>query len=383
MKIMQRSAASLAIVLLLGFASTPALPQARPAEHPVIRPGQAINGNLLASDPSANGRGAFKVFRFDASEGQRYLLTMRSQEFDAYLSVARTVGGITDVLESDDDSGGGTDARLRFRAPASGSYLVIAQSLDSGGIGAFTLHLENAPPPSVARPVAVPLGQTVRGALTETSPLLEDDSRYDLYTFTGHAGQRVVVTMRSQDFDAYLHLGRELGGAMEELASNDDGGGGTDARIRIALPTDGTYRIHASGLGTESLGSYALTVEEAPPVALRPAQPLRVGVPVHGELLESDPQADDDAFYVDWTYAARAGERLHIVMRSEAFDTFLSIGRGSGGEFHPIASNDDGPDGTDSLLEVTLAEAGTYTIRATSLMGGYLGPYTLQLDQAQ
>jgi hypothetical protein len=50
-----------------------------------------------------------------------------------------------------------------------------------------------------------------------------------------------------------------------------------------------------------------------------------------------------------------------------------------GGSFIPIESNDDGAGGTDSRLELTLPDTGTYVIRANSLYGGSRGAYTLRL----
>lgn len=383
MNSMHRGATGLTAVVLLALACTPGPAQTRRSDPPAIRVGQTITANLVLGDPTANERGRFKVFRFDATQDQRYIVTMNSADFDAYLTVARTVGGIMDVLASDDDSGGNTDARLRFRAPASGSYLIVAQSLSREGTGDFTLKLESAPALANPQPVALQLGQTVQGRLEETSPILEDESRYHPYSFTGRAGQRLVLTMRAPEFDAYLRIGRMLSGQMEEMASNDDGAGGTDSRLRITLPADGTYLIQAGSLGGEALGEFTLTVEEPRAPAPATPQPLRAGEPVQGALKDTDLQLDDGSYYVDWTYTASAGERLRISMRSEAFDTFLAIGQLVGGEFQEIASNDDGLEGTDSLVEVTLPEAGTYIIRASSLMGDQTGAYTLQVEREQ
>ena len=348
---------------------------------PTIRVGQTVNGTLSQSDPKMGGRGPFRVYRFDAREGQRLVVTMRSTAFDAYLTLARSVGGITDEVEVNDDHGGNTDARIRFTAPESGSYLLVAQSLPADGAGAYTLSLAAAPVPTTAEANEIRIGEMATGTLAESDQIDdEDDTFYDTWSYRGRAGQRLVVEMQSSAFDTHLSFGRMEGGELSVLASNDDvGEGNTNSRLRVRLPADGEYVVRASSLGAEQTGAYTLHVLErtgqpAPPRA------IEAGQTVQGELSDEDDVMEDNSFYDYWIYTARAGERLRITMSSEAFDTFLAIGRLDGESFEEVASNDDGPDGTNSQIEVTLPQAGRYHIRANSLNGGNTGAYTLRVE---
>ncbi|MEM9904992.1 MAG: PPC domain-containing protein, partial [Cyanobacteria bacterium P01_D01_bin.44] len=45
-----------------------------------------------------------------------------------------------------------------------------------------------------------------QGQLEANDNRLDDNSLYDLYRFTGEAGQQVTITLASLDFDAYLFL---------------------------------------------------------------------------------------------------------------------------------------------------------------------------------
>jgi hypothetical protein len=91
---------------------------------------------------------------------------------------------------------------------------------------------------------------------------------------------------------------------------------------------------------------------------------------------------DDDSYYEYWIYQGKAGERLTIRMRAE-FDTFVGIGQLDRGEFAEMDSNDDGPDGTDSELIVTLPADGAYAIRATSVEPGKMGAYELSVARSK
>jgi hypothetical protein len=61
----------------------------------------------------------------------------------------------------------------------------------------------------------------------------------------------------------------------------------------------------------------------------------------------------------------------------------LAVGRMENGRFQEISNNDDGPDGTNSRLEVTLPSAGEYIIRASALAAGGTGPYTVRVETAR
>lgn len=225
------------------------------------------------------------------------------------------------------------------------------------------------------------IGQTVSGRLTaESQKAPEDQSFYDLYTYTGRQGERVRFTLRSKDFDAYLNVGRaDRAGGFESLDTDDDGGGGTDARVELTLPADGAYAIRANALNAGDSGAYTLQVERGVPPAPPVLRPVAVGQTLTGDLGGSDPKLGDNSFYDLYTFQARAGDGVTATLRSSDFDAFLALGRMRGEEFEEIESDDDRGGGTDARVSTTLAEAGTYTLRVNSLYGEKTGAYTLEL----
>jgi hypothetical protein len=103
------------------------------------------------------------------------------------------------------------------------------------------------------------------------------------------------------------------------------------------------------------------------------------GEAVLGDLSSSDSMLPDGSYFDEWRFHGTAGTTLQVALASDAFDTFLNIGRDDSGAFNELKSNDDGPSGTDSELTYTLPNDGVYVVRANSLSDGKTGSYRLTL----
>lgn len=230
---------------------------------------------------------------------------------------------------------------------------------------------------------AIRVGETVSGDLSTADPRLEDDSHYDCFALRTRRGVTYAIEMRSSAFDTYLGVGREACGGEAEQ-TDDDGAGGTDSRVRITGDGDLIY-IRANSLSAAVTGPYRLSVVElldvAPPKTLA-ALDIGWGSTVQGQLSRGDAVASDGSFYDCFAFSGQQGQRALIDMRSEDFDTYLSLYRGGACEGEQLESNDDGADGTDSHLDVVLPASGAYAIRANSLSSGDTGAYSLTLGGA-
>ncbi|MCC5897219.1 MAG: M48 family metalloprotease [Phormidium sp. BM_Day4_Bin.17] len=97
-----------------------------------------------------------------------------------------------------------------------------------------------------------------QGRLTNRSRRLRDGSRYNIYEFSGNAGQEVRIQLESSDFDTYLIL---VGPNDQPLAENDDRApGDTNSELVLSLPETGTYRIIANALNSRGRGNYELAL---------------------------------------------------------------------------------------------------------------------------
>ncbi|HEY0021638.1 MAG TPA: hypothetical protein VGB24_01980 [Longimicrobium sp.] len=368
---------SVATVLAVALAAAAPL-QAQPdPAFPVLAVGQRASGQLSTADPALYERGPFKVYRFQAQAGRRYVAMLQSSDFDAYLTVARTVGGITDHMLMDDDGAGETNARVRFTAPEAGTYLLIAQSLLPEGTGAFTVGIDTMPAKRLAI-ADLRVGQTVTGALEETDREYGagpgGGGFFDLYRVRGTPGQRLRLRMQIGEYFPTLNAGTMQG---DEFVPDAFGHG--QGMLLLTLPASGETLVQAGAEG-EITGEYTLAVaDRGPAAAPRPVR-LSRGEPVDGRLEAGDAEKEEDGRWTDhYTITGRAGERIRVTMAAQAFDAYLSIGRMVDGAFQELAFNDDdGEQGTNSALEVELPEAGEYVIIATSFAAGGEGEYRIQ-----
>ena len=97
-----------------------------------------IEGELAATDAKDTVRkeAVCHVHQFEMAPAKSYVIDLASPRFDAYLRLEDADG--KQLLE-DDDSGGGTNARLRFRPSVAGTYRIVTTTFEGGQFGGYTL----------------------------------------------------------------------------------------------------------------------------------------------------------------------------------------------------------------------------------------------------
>lgn len=108
--------------------------------------------------------------------------------------------------------------------------------------------------------------------------------------------------------------------------------------------------------------------------------PLRVGQTVTGTLEAGDAQMED-VYFDAYLIRGRPGERVVVRMESDDFDTYLHWGNEDDGEWLDQSSDDDGGEGTNSRLVVTLGEEGEYELRASGFGEEQEGAYRLSVTE--
>jgi hypothetical protein len=246
-----------AVAALWAFTTVAASAQVTP-----LRLGDVVSGSLGPADRMLGDSARYDTFLLRGSPGERITITLRSEDFDAYLFGGALRGSVFIPAAEDDDGGGDTNARLTITVGADSSYAVRATSYEGGESGAYTLTVIPARLPDEPIPVVqLSVGATVQSRLDATDPELDDGSYYDLYELRGTPGEQVVITLSSSEFDAYLYGGRWDGASWTTEAASDDGGGQRNARLVVRLGTDGSYWIRANSFDPARVGSYTLRAE--------------------------------------------------------------------------------------------------------------------------
>lgn len=340
------------------------------------RLGDSIRGRLEEGDARTRGSDAYRYddYRVNLRAGQRLEAELISDDFDAYLEVYAE-GDLRQSLASDDDSAGELNARVRFTAPQAGVYIVRARPFSGLETGDYQLSLKERPAARLPRASRITIGRDASGRLGANSAEDDDGNRYDAYAFRASAGERVRIDLESDDFDAFLRVGRIVNGAFVQMAENDDGGSSLNARLVFTAPQDGEYLVRATSYDGSAQGTYRLALEQGPPAPT--ATPVSVGDETRGRLTPDSASSDSGAPADLYRFSGRAGQRLAITMKADGFDTFLEL---FDANHNSLASDDDSAGDLNSRLTHTLTEDGDYLIEARAFSSGE-GPYTLKIEE--
>ncbi len=338
-----------------------------------IRPVEPNSGSLSADDPRMPRGSYFDEWVFEIADSGMVIIEMTSEEIDSYLVLSRGLRGSTVEIASDDDGGPGLTLNSWLQvALLPGSYTVTATSADPEETGDYVLSLRF---PTELRADGAGVGE-----LTPSDAQLSlDGTPYDTWIYNALEGDSMVVEMTSSDFDPFLVVLRN----GTPIASDDDGGGGLDARVAFRAPVVGSYTILANAVSTEAAGSYGITVtvqhgdgsvESSTPSTLRPVEPNS------GSLSADDPRMPRGSYFDEWVFEIADSGMVIIEMTSEEIDSYLVLSRGLRGSTVEIASDDDGGPGLtlNSWLQVALLP-GSYTVTATSADPEETGDYVLSL----
>jgi len=190
---------------------------------------------------------------------------------------------------------------------------------------------------------------------------------------------RTVDTQRLIQISAAISEGSS-GGPVVSLngqvigvaVSTVDGG----QNLNFAIPADSVAVLAASPAGQIPFGNVTALSGE-----ILEGRDLPFDRQVTSDLHSGLPMFPDGSYYEVWNFQGEQGQRIRLRMRSDAFDTFLILGRIVDGRLVRLVVNDDqGPFNLDSRIDLTLPADGEYVIHATSLFGGAQGAYTINLQ---
>ena len=246
-----------------------------------------LGGGTLGSDcVSPNSGKHARYYSFRLGRAAEVTIDMVSSNFDSWMALRRGANISGAQLTFDDDGGAGLNARITRRLEA-GTYTIEATSVQLRDTGAFRLALTVAAdrPPSrctVENIITAVAGRTTvsrSGTLGSdcVSPNYSGElARY--YSFQLISRADVTIDMTSSNIDSWLTLRRGANIRGTQVAANDNGGGGRNARITRRLQA-GTYTIEASSAAPRDTGTFRMTLTIVPVDVQPPSTPGRTTPP--------------------------------------------------------------------------------------------------------
>lgn len=250
-----------------------------------IRMGDSVGGALTDADSESPVDGkVIQAWDIDVQLGWEVSVDLRSTEFDSYLKILGP--GLTPPLENDDGAGG-CDSRITFVPQTAGLYRVIVGSL-LGGRGTFQLSASDIPGPrpelgcSLSAAAVGPtttvdasvlagvefgelelaIGYEVSGVLSDEDVVLGNGAEGQVWGLSLQAGDRVVVELLSEAFDANLYI---AGPGIEGAFFDDDSAASSlDSRIEFTAASTSMYQIIVSTLNAGQNGSFRLRAFRLP-----------------------------------------------------------------------------------------------------------------------
>lgn len=239
-------------------------PPDRPAGEPIaVTLGSEYKSALVDGGPRRGDDTLFAGYSVALKAGQQVTVDMIKDgegTLDPKLEIGR--GSLTafEQISEDDDGGRDLNARIKFTAPSDGTYVIRATSVNPNGEGAFTLKVDTTPPPVMPpAPTPIQAGQILRGALAATDPSLPGGTYYDRYLLTGQVGETYEITLSSEQFDSILGVRSALR-EDDDYVTDDDSGGGQNAKLTHTITVAGPQVIRVTSLGEETAGDYSISV---------------------------------------------------------------------------------------------------------------------------
>jgi hypothetical protein len=342
-----------------------------------VSPGRALNGAI-------EYQGDSDWYRLSAREGQQYRITLRGAEgasealADPFL---RLVGSDGADINMNDDDGQSLNSALTYVPQTSGDVFIVAGAYADAYTGAYTLNVtaERAPSDNLAANARtrgrVNVGDSVDGAL-------EFERDADWYRVRLEEGQSYRFTLAASGSnplgDPLLRLHDANG---QEVAMDDDGGGGLNSYLEFIAPSTGNYFLNAGAFADASTGGYTLSARagDVPADVNTDASLSADGDYREGVLA---PAGDRDWYRIE--LAEGQGVRLALMtmqgLPDALPDPYITV---YGPDGAALVSDDDGGEGLNAWLEFIAPAAGSYFIEARGFAEDAEGRYALSVTAGE
>jgi hypothetical protein len=309
-----------------------------------------------------------------AGDGQLIMETTGS--IDTYMEFYNA--DTQEKLGQNDDGGSGSNARIRYSAEAGKRYIAKVRGYDgSTGSYGFRAYLSaRASSSSFSNPIPYEIG--VDESATFVNRTLDSEDEDFFLLLPASDGQLIMET--SGDTDTFMEFYNA--DTRSKLADNDDGGRGSNARIRYSVEAGKRYIAKVRGYDGDT-GSYGFHAYIQVQVRLTPdeyepdndsnsARQIEIGTSQQHTFHNSN---DVDWFKFQITQPGRYTIRARGV-NSNRLDTYIEL---FDSNMSPIDDDDDGGESVDARLSLQL-ESGLYYLKAECLDEEPGQPYTISVS---
>lgn len=210
--------------------------------------GETLEGTLTGEDCVFDGWTPADSVGLELSRPTDLAILAKSTDMDP-LVVVRDTAGMDVAVAYVQVTQGVAEARVSLPA---GSYAVFVASTSWPGTGTYSLTVDEIVCTDTG---TLALGATVQGSL-DSSDCVDGQGRYrEAWSLGLDTAASVQLDLSSASFDAFLILQDADG---NEIARDDDGGGGTNSRLTASLDA-GSYRVVASSFSPGATGDYTLS----------------------------------------------------------------------------------------------------------------------------
>ena len=221
----------------------------------------STNGRIEDSD-SPVGNYRTDQYRFHLEAGRRYRFRADSSDFDIFLELARGADG--PALESDDDSGGGTNAFLVHAPTESGTYHLRVRPLGAEGRGVYSVRVEASqpvrPPSRAAASQRMSHEWQIWNGELDVGDSDRDGRLFEDLLVTFGAGETRLISAESDAFDPIVWVLRDAGENAEPLDFDDDAGPGFNALLGFHADVAGDYVVRVMAFEPGTRGRYQLRI---------------------------------------------------------------------------------------------------------------------------
>ncbi len=341
----------------------------------LLAPGAALAGGPITSGStvagSLSGPTFLESWTFSGSAGQRVVIAAVTSggAVNTNVTLRNPALGVTYTTSLD---------RSEFLLDATGTWRIDVEDVGLNDAGTYNLTFLNLTAGPLTSGGDADGGPIVSGEIKTGSNATTSDM--DAFTFTGTAGNRVLVgaiATAGASYNTTLYLYPPGGGAAEASTFGD--------RLDVALAATGTYTILVEDQSNDHTGSYSLAMTNVTAGPYTSAGDADGGSLSSAEVRAGQAQAvgDFDVF----RFTGVVGQRVVIgaLATGGAMNTNLSLYPPGGGAALFSNSSDRAEaqltaSGTWSIVVEDLGQdaTGSYSVSFLNLQGG---PHTFGADQ--